>query len=379
MPRTDSMIPALTPSLSIRLVCACVACLATVGMPGCDKSKNEAPAAKVEPSKPADGADKSNLKYGLTPEQAAQVLVEVGDTKITLGEFAERLGSQSPYLRARYNSPERRREFLENMVRFELLAAEADRRGFTKSEDVERVRRQVMVQQMMADLFDKGGIKLTDITDEEIKAYYDAHLSEFDKPAQVRASHILFKDRTAAEQALKELKAKPQDQELFRKIAEQRSLDSSTKASGGDLRFFSDVADPQGETDEPERPAAVRKAAFSLANVGDLYAEPVQSERGFHVVKLTGRREALKRTLDDARRMIQNKLWRSKRESAIEKFVADLRSKANVQENPEALAKVQVKDALGNVASPGGSATSKGKPEAAAKPPSDKAKPAPAH
>lgn len=374
VPRTDVMIPARTPSLTIRLLVACVAALAAAG---CDKSKPEAPATKEEPAKPAaEGADKSNLKYGLTPEQAAQVLVEVGDTKITLGEFAERLGSQSPYLRARYNSPERRREFLENMVRFELLAAEADRRGFTKSEDVERVRRQVMVQQMMADLFDKGGIKLTDITDEEIKAYYDAHLSEFDKPAQVRASHILFKDRASADQALKELKQKPQDQDLFRKIAEQRSLDQSTKTSGGDLRFFSETADPKGETDEPERPASVRKAAFSLANVGDVYAEPVQSERGFHIVKLTGRREALKRTLEDARRMIQNKLWRSKREGAIEKFVAELRTKANVQENPEALAKVQVKDALGNVASPGGAVT-KAKPDAAAKPATTK--PAPAH
>lgn len=333
---------------------------------GCNKSKPE-PEAKQEAvdSKPAPSEtdkDKSNLKYGLTAEQAAQVLVEVGDTKITLGEFAERLGSQSPYLRARYNSPERRREFLENMVRFELLAAEADKRGFTKSDDVERVRRQVMVQQMMSDLFDKGGLKLTDITEDEIKKYYDEHISEFDKPAQVRASHILFKDKASAEQALKELKAKPQDNELFRKLAEQKSIDAATKASGGDLRFFSEAPDPKGETDEPERPEAVRKAAFSLANIGDLYPEVVQSDKGFHVVKLTGRREAIKRTLEDARRMIQNKLWRQKREESIEKFVADLRAKANVQENPEALAKVQVRDAVGNVASPG-------KPEPATKKP----------
>jgi peptidyl-prolyl cis-trans isomerase C len=372
------MIPpyARTHSTCFRFALCASAAIACLAATACDKAKPEAPATQ-EPAKPAAESadkDKSNLKYGLTPEQAAQVLVEIGDTKITLGEFAERLGSQSPYLRARYNSPERRREFLENMVRFELLAAEAEKRGFTKSEDVERVRRQVMVQQMMADLFDKGGLKLTDITEDEIKRYYDEHLSEFDKPAQVRASHILFKDRAAAEQALKELKLKPQDMELFRKLAEQRSQDAVTKTSGGDLRFFSESADPKGETDEPERPAAVRKAAFSLANVGDLYAEPVQSERGFHIVKLTGRREALKRTLEDSRRMIQNKLWRQKREDAIEKFVADLRTKANVQENPEALAKVQVKDALGNVASPGSNAATKAKPEAAAKRPAPDAK-----
>jgi peptidyl-prolyl cis-trans isomerase C len=350
------MIPlfvAQTRSTCLRL--ALCALTGITSMSACGEKKPEPAPAAPEAPKTAAAPDpsQSNLKYGLTPEQAAQVLVEVGETKITLGEFAERLGSQSPYLRARYNSPERRREFLENMVRFELLAAEADKRGFTKSDDVERVRRQVMVQQMMADLFDKGGIKLTDITEEEIKGYYDEHIAEFDKPAQVRASHILFKDKAAAEQALKELKAAPQDNDLFRKLAEQRSQDAATKGSGGDLRFFSEASDPKGETDEPDRPAAVRKAAFSLANIGDLYPEVVQSERGFHIVKLTSRREALKRTLEDSRRMIQNKLWRGKREAAIEKFVAELRSKANVQENPDALAKVQVKDALGNVMSPG--------------------------
>jgi peptidyl-prolyl cis-trans isomerase C len=300
-------------------------------------------------------------KYGLTPEQAGQVLVSVGETKITLGEFAERLGTQSPYLRARYHSPERRREFLENMVRFELLAGEAEKKGYDKTEDVERVRKQVMVQQMMQDLFDKGGLKLSDISDTEIEAYYNAHPAEFDKPAQVRASHILFKDKAAAEKALNALKQAPTDMELFRKLAAAENIDPATKDSFGDLRFFSATKDKSGETDEPERPDAVRKAAFGLSKVGDLAPEVVQSERGFHIVKLTGKRDAMQRTLEDARRMIQNKLWRDKREEAIEKFVADLRTKANVQENPAALAKVQVKDGIGHAEVPAAAAANKAK------------------
>ncbi|HEX4353300.1 MAG TPA: peptidyl-prolyl cis-trans isomerase [Polyangiales bacterium] len=291
--------------------------------------------------------------YGLTPEQSAQVLVKVGETKITLGEFAERLGNQLPYLRARYHSPERRREFLENMVRFELLAGEAEKRGYDKTDDVDRVRKQVMVQQMMQDLFDKGGIKLSDVSDAEIKAYYDANPSEFDKPAQRRASEILFKDKAAAESALTALKQAPQDMELFRKLAQTDNTDPQTKDSFGDLRFFSETRDKSGETDEPERPDAVRKAVFSLKKIGDVYPDVIQSERGFHVVKLTGMRDAVNRSLEDARRMIQNKLWRSKREAAIEKFVADLRAKANVKENPEALAKVRVTDGVGKSATPG--------------------------
>jgi peptidyl-prolyl cis-trans isomerase C len=344
--------------------CAALVCVTCVACG--DKKANKQGVASVvkDPKQEAS-------KYGLTAEQAQQVLVRVGETKITLGEFADRLGDQSPYLRARYHSPERRREFLENMVRFELLAGEAEKRGYEKTEDVERVRKQVMVQQMMQDLFDKGGLKLSDISDEEIKRYYDANLSEFDKPAQVRASHILFKDRAAAEKALKTLKQAPADMQLFRNLAQTENIDPATKDSYGDLRFFSPTKDTHGETDEPQRPDAVRRAAFSLSKVGDLYPDVVQSERGFHIVKLTGKRDPMKRTLEDARRMIQNKLWRDKREQAIEKFVADLRAKANVQENPAALAKVQVKDGVGqSVAVPQAPAAGPG--------PTTKTKPAPA-
>lgn len=304
---------------------------------GCGEKK-VAPAP--EAAKPAPAVVEK--KYGLTPEQSSQTLVKVGDTTITLGEFADRLGGQSPYLRARYNSPERRREFLDNMVRFELLALEASKRGFDKSEDVARVRKQMMVQQMMQDLFDKDGLKLSDIGEDEIKAYYDANKAEFEKPAQVRGSQILVKDKVAADKLLTQIKAKPDDAELFRKLAKQWNEDPQTKDNFGDLHFFSAEKD-SGEGPEATRPQAVRKALFTLEKVGDVYPEVVQSELGYHVLKLTGKREPMKRSLEDARRLIQNRLWRQKREQAIESFVAELRTKANVKESPELLAKVQVK------------------------------------
>ena len=302
---------------------------------GCNSKEPEKAKPAVREVKPPD------KKYGLTEEQQKQTLVKVGDTTITLGEFAERLGGQSPYLRARYNSPERRREFLDNMVRFELLALEASKRGFDKTEDVSRVRKQMMVQQMMQDLFDKQGLKLSDIKNEEIEAYYEKNKAEFDKPAQVRASHILFKDKATAEKVLKQLQTNPEDMQLFRKLGQQHNQDPATKDSYGDLHFFSATKDASEGTEAP-RPDAVRKAAFSLEKVGAVYPEVVQSEAGFHIVKLTGKREPMKRSLEDARRLIQNRLWREKREEAIEKFVADLRTKANVKENLDLLAKVKV-------------------------------------
>jgi parvulin-like peptidyl-prolyl isomerase len=196
----------------------------------------------------------------------------------------------------------------------------------------------MMVQQMMKEMFDDKGVKLSDISDAEIKAYYDANPAEFHKPEQRRASHILFKDKAKAEGALKKLQAAPEDMELFRKLAEQQNEDAETKPRFGDLRFFSREPQP-GEVGPPK---PVRDAAFTLAKTGELYAQVIQSDQGFHVLKLTGERAALDRSLQDARRLIQNRLWRKKREDAIEKFVTELRGKGDIKENLALLSQVKV-------------------------------------
>lgn len=325
----------------------------------CSQGCTEKKPSGSEAPKPAQSAPAADTSHGLTREQAGQPLVKVGDTTITLGEFAERLGSQSPYLRARYTSAERRREFLDNMVRFELLALEAKKRGYEAKDDVQRARRQMMVQEMMKDLFDENGIKLADITDADIEAYYTAHASEFGKPEQVRASQIVVKTMAEAKALLEQLRqgapggapqkpgtvahsegAAPADMQAFRALAEKHNIDPETKERFGDLRFFS--RSPAQDEKGDSIPAAVREAAFSIAKTGDLAEDVVQSPAGFHVIMLTGRRAAMNRTLDDARRLIQNRLWRERRQAAIDGFVDELRKKASVSENSALLEKVVV-------------------------------------
>jgi peptidyl-prolyl cis-trans isomerase C len=302
------------------------------GMAGCNCSGDEE-AAEGDPT--GDSAE-----HGLTEEQAKQVLAKVGDTTITVGEFAERLADQSPYLRARYNSPERRREFLDNMIRFELLALEAGAREFDKLPEVERTRKQVMVQQMMKELFEDK-IQLGDITDKEIREYYEANRDEFHKPEQVRASHILIANQARAQQVLGQLKDSPTDINLFRQLAEEHNEDATSKARFGDLGFFARPG--EGEPDEgSDVPAAVAEAAFQIDQIGGIHSELVKTDQGHHIVKLTGRRAALRRSLDEARRPIQNRLWREKREAAVEEFVASLRAKAELEERLDLLDQVRI-------------------------------------
>ncbi|NOY93952.1 MAG: hypothetical protein GXP55_22440 [Deltaproteobacteria bacterium] len=288
---------------------------------------------------PDAGTTDSPRVNGLTAEQAAATLVQIGDTRITVGEFAQRLAEQSPYLRARYNSPERRREFLENMVRFELLAQEAHRRGLDDDPEVRHTRDQVMIQQMMKTEFEDR-IRLTDITDDEIRTYYEAHRDEFVKPEQVRASQIAMANRAAAQRVLAQIQAAPTDVGLFRRLAEANNEDAATRGRFGDLRFFSRPGQPGDALDRV--PREVSEAAFALPRIGAVAPQLIRAGGSYHIVKLTGRRAALNRTVDEVRRPIQNRLWREKREQAIQDFLAGLRTQAGVSENTAALSQVRI-------------------------------------
>jgi peptidyl-prolyl cis-trans isomerase C len=117
----------------------------------CDNCKNGPKESETEP------------RYGLDAKEASTPVAKVGDRVITAGDFADRLAEQSPYLRARYTSPERRRELLDNMVRFELLALEAERQGYFDRPEVRRAENRVLVEALLREEIDEK-IKLTDVT-----------------------------------------------------------------------------------------------------------------------------------------------------------------------------------------------------------------------
>ncbi len=271
--------------------------------------------------------------HGLTPEQAAEPLAVIGDTSITAGQFAEELASKGSFIRTRYNSPERRRELLDQMIRFELLAREAHRRGYDQLPEVERSRKQMMIRRFMEERFAQGGPET--ISAEDVRAYYDGHPSEFHTPEQLRASHILIRDRRTAQRVLSELLAAPSNLALYRRLAEQHNTDPATRERFGDLRFFSRPSERL--ENEPEIPAPVAEAAFEIEHIGGVYPQLVHTSDGYHIIKLTGRRAALNRSLEEAERPIRNRLWRQRREDAIESELTRLRSESDVQENLDAL------------------------------------------
>lgn len=148
-------------------------------------------------------------------------------------------------------------------------------------------------------------------TDAEIKAWYDNHKDRYSVPEERRASHILLtldskgdksKIKARAEELLKEVQQKPA---AFAELAKKNSQDPGSAEKGGDLGFFSRGAMVK----------AFEEAAFKLKE-GEV-SGVVESEFGFHIIKLTGIRAGKEKPLADVRNEIEVEL---KRQTAARKF-----------------------------------------------------------
>ncbi len=269
------------------------------------------------------------------------VVATVNGSSISMDDYKARMERQSPYVRGRYNTLERKEEFLSNMVRFELLAQEAERRGFDKDPEVVRAAKQVMIQKLTREEFDEK-LDREDVPEEDIRKYYGEHLSEYVRPGMVRASQILIKTDPKATKAdidaakkralkiYKEVQKNASDISSFRKLAKEYSEDTATKNRGGDMGYFA-----RTEEGGP-LPKELSDAIWKLKEINDI-APLVKTDKGFHIVRLTGRREPVERTLEQVRSQIRSRLYKETRTEKFDAFVAKLKENAAIDINRELL------------------------------------------
>ncbi len=294
-----------------------------------------------------DSADGGSPTALLTKEQAAQVLARVGDKTITLGDYTAALEHMDQFDRLRYQSPERRKELLEEMITVELLAMEATAKGYDKDPLAQQELRAILRDAMLAEAR-KGAPTPADIPESEVRAWFEAHRAEYKDPERRRVSVIVLGSEAAANEVLAAAKKTAKSPAEWGELVRSRSLDQHARANvpidlAGDLGIVSPPGDPRG--DNPRVPPEVRAAVFAIPEVGEVFDKVVPSGGKFYVVRLTQKIPPHERTFEEAERSIRVKLAQDKLRAREDALLAELRKSVKVEIDEAALATVKLPSA----------------------------------
>jgi peptidyl-prolyl cis-trans isomerase C len=179
-------------------------------------------------------------------------------------------------------------------------------------------------------LFEEHVYPRVGVTEEELRAYYEAHQNEFEEPEQVHAEQIVVKQMDEARRILGQIRAGKK----FSEMAQKYSLSADAKV-GGDLGFFK----------HGDMPPEFDEVAFKLG-VGQI-SDIVATEYGFHIFRVLEKRPAKKKELAQIRDDVERQLLKQKRETAQREFVEGLKKKAQISVNEPVLQAVTGKPSSG--------------------------------
>lgn len=292
-----------------------------------------------------EGADGGHAQpTSLTPEQAKQVLVRFADGEtITLGDYAAALEHMDQFDRLRYQSAERRKELLDEMINVRLLAKEAEAKGYDKDPLAQQELRAILRDAMLAQAR-KGAPTPAEIPEAEVRAWFDAHRAEYKDPERRRVSVVVLKDEATAKDALAAAK-KAAGPAQWGEIVRAKSIDPQARANvpvdlAGDLGIVSPPGDPRGENTRV--PDEVRAAVFEVSEVNGVLDRVVAAKGKFWVVRLTQKLPAHERSFEEAERTIRVKIAQDKLRAKEDELIAELKKSVKVEVDEAALATAKV-------------------------------------
>jgi parvulin-like peptidyl-prolyl isomerase len=178
---------------------------------------------------------------------------------------------------------------------------------------------------------------------DEIRAYFQAHQADYARPATVRVEHVLFAvsptaqkseagQRRAAEKALRKvLLDSKRDPYAFEDLARSRSDDVATRIRGGLLPPLEQAAL------EKRVGKAVAAELWEKTQPGTIFTKPVRTSQGFELLKLVQHNKGYAPTLDQLQTQITSVLRRQQRTKDYEQFVKSVEASAHVRIDAQAI------------------------------------------
>ena len=243
------------------------------------------------------------IKRSLLLQQAKSMDIKVADRQVAkaLAEFKKVFKDETAYANA-----------LKDM-------------GFTEKMLTDQIRDGLTIKA----LIDNEVLRTVSLSDKQIRAYYDDNPNLFQRPEQVKASHILIavpegaseEKKAEALAAIQALKARIDNGENFATLAMENS-DGPSKTKGGDLGFFG----------REQMVAPFSEAAFALepGQVSDV----VQTRFGYHLIRLTEKRAAQTMAFNDVKEAIATRLRQEQEGKKIDAYVKKLQERADIKRFP---------------------------------------------
>jgi len=239
---------------------------------------------------------------------ADKILAKVGGFPITdadVDEFLRGLGQRG----ASYNTPEGRKAILNQLIGNKLLLLDA-RRNLLEGEAAFREQLAKLKDQLLVNYAAERAISSARVSDDEVKAYYDSNREQFIGEETVTASHILV----AEEELARELIAKIKSGEISFEDAARENSSCPSKENGGSL----------GEFGHGQMVPEFDTAAFSM-QVGEISEEPVKTQFGYHIIKLTAKRDAETLPFEEVRESIKGHLTAEAQKKAYDSKINQLK------------------------------------------------------
>ena len=286
-----------------------------------------------------------------------KVLATIDGEKVTLQEFNKELDKIPMNMKMLVASESGKKNYLDRLVVKKLLLKEASKAKIESDKEFQERVNDIKEQLLIETLLKKKITADTQMSEDDLKKYYEEHKEEFKKDGEINTRHILLK----TEEEAKQVQAKLQKGEDFTELAKKYSIDPNVKASGGEIGF-----QPKGSL-IPE----YENAAFKLTKVGQV-SGIVKTQFGYHIIRLEGAKPPSYVPLEEVKDFIKQKNAQEKQKEVLEKYIEELKKNAKITID-EALLKEdraappEKADAQGKVVPPQTSETPQ-KPETPVKP-----------
>ncbi len=208
---------------------------------------------------------------------------------------------------------EQRDQALENLVRAQLVAEQAEKEGLTKDTDTAallELSRLKVLQQAVSEKY----LKDKKPTEQELRAEYETQVAAMSR-LEYHARHILVATSSFADKLVRDLEKGAK----FEDLAKRESMDTS-KDNGGDLGWFT-----------PDRMVKPFADAIVALKPGEYTHTPVQTQYGWHIIKLEDTRELAPPAFDAVKQRLEAVVQSKKFNS----YVDSLQKTAKVEKKLE--------------------------------------------